>query len=719
MSDAIKEIRRLKNGLCSQPHAVLGMHPLPDSGVVVRVLQPGVCQCTLLQLDGDRREFTMTRDEDVFTVEIPDQDFFPYRLRLEDAAGTIREVEDPYRFLPTVSDELLHDFNIYGDPLIYKKAGVRKMTHQAVQGWSFSVWAPKAYSVYLVFYPAFDPPVSYCMRSIGSTGVWEIFLPDAPLGIRYKFHIRTQGGDILNKTDPMALLSEGPPNHAAILTDLDDYEWKDQDWMNSRDQNWLNQPMSIYEVHLGSWMENARNYRDAAEKLGEYVEKMGFTHVEFLPLNEHPLVESWGYQVTGYYGICHRFGTPQDFMYLVDCLHQRGIGVIMDWVPAHFPKDAFALEWFDGGRLYEYGDAWKREHQDWGTYVFDYGRPEVRSFLIGSALAWLDRFHIDGLRVDAVASMLYLDYSRGRNWVPNIHGGNENLEAIGFIKQANAAVRKHFPGAVMIAEESTAFGHVTDRHNPEHSLGFHFKWNMGWMHDILEFFKTPPAWRKDKYGMLLHCRDYQYAENFVQVFSHDEVVHGKLSLLNKMEAGWDIPTQASDLRTLYTMMWMWPGKKTLFMGQEFGQTKEWNVNAFLQWDLLQYEVHQGLQSLVADLNRLYAKDSTLAKTETQPEAFKWLDISDGANVTISFLRWGYDVDEIYIVALNFGTMERKRDAHVPKSGWWTPLLDSNLKKYGGQLDQLPESQESRKVGKENLITLELRPFSAQIWKFQK
>ena len=303
--------------------------------------------------------------------------------------------------------------------------------------------------------------------------------------------------------------------------------------------------------------------------------------------------------------------------------------------------------------------------------------------------------------------------------MPNIHGGNENLEAIGFIKQANAAVRKHFPGAVMIAEESTAFGHVTDRHNPEHSLGFHFKWNMGWMHDLLDFFKTSPAWRKDKYGALLHCRDYQYAENFVQVFSHDEVVHGKQSLLYKMEAGWDIPAQASDLRTLYTMMWMWPGKKTLFMGQEFGQSQEWNEKSFLQWDLLQYDVHEGLQVLISDLNRIYAKDSTLAKTEKQPEAFQWLDISDGANVTLSFLRWGFEVDEIYIVALNFGTLEREREVEVPKAGKWVPVLDSSLKKYGGHLDQLPDLEVSNQSSKKDLITLTLLPFSAQIWKYQK
>ncbi len=716
MSKINEELDRLQRGLCSQPHAVLGMHPV-DGGVMVRTLQPGADKCLVVEIGEGGQTWEMNKDGDVFVLEIEGRDVFPYRLQLIYSDGHEKVVEDPYRFLPTVSDESLHDFGRYGDPWIFKKAGVRKLEHQGVEGWSFSVWAPKAYSVYLVFYPEYDPPVSHCMRSIGSTGVWEIFVPSIPLGMRYKFHIRTQAGDVLDKTDPMALDSEGPPNHASILTDLEEYCWGDQEWMEERNKGeWQEKPMSVYEVHMGSWMEGVDSYREAADKLGDYVKKMGFTHVEFLPLNEHPLLESWGYQVTGYYGICHRYGSPHDFMYLVDSLHQKGIGVIMDWVPAHFPKDAFALEWFDGGRLYEYGDEWKREHRDWGTYVFDYGRPEVRSFLMGSAMAWLERFHIDGLRVDAVASMLYLDYSRGSDWVPNIHGGNENLEAVGFIKQANHAIRTNFPGVVMIAEESTAFGDVTDRHNSEHSLNFHLKWNMGWMHDMLKFFQTPPDYRKDEFGKVLHCRDYQFAENFMQVFSHDEVVHGKGSLINKMEAGWDIPAQAADLRTLYTMLWMWPGKKTLFMGQEFGQTKEWNVNAKLDWNLLQYDVHSGIQNLVADLNHLYVQDSTLAKTESQPLAFQWLDISDGAHITMSFIRWGYRKGEIYIVAMNFGALPRDRDLVVPEAGIWQPVLHSALSKYGGTLETMPEAQVSTTQGEEDQIRLTLHPFSAQVWE---
>ena len=719
MIGAKEELKRLQGGLCSQPHSVLGMHP-EKGGVVVRTFQPGALKCTLLACDGDQGTYDMKRSGDLFTVKIAGRKVFPYKLLVGYADGKSSELEDPYRFLPTVTDGDIYDFNVYGDPFIYRKAGPRKLTHQGVDGWSFSVWAPKAISVYLVFYPEFDPPFSYCMRSIGSTGVWEIFMPRIPDGMRYKFHIRTQHGDVLDKADPMAVFSEGPMNNASVLVDLAQYQWGDREWMENRPTDWLDKPVSIYEVHLGSWMAGVDSYRSIAGKLGDYVAEMGFTHVEFLPLNEHPLLESWGYQITGYYGVTHRYGSPLDFMYLVDTLHQRGIGVIMDWVPAHFPKDAFALEWFDGGRLYEYGDEWKREHRDWGTYVFDYGRPQVRGFLIGSALSWLDRYHIDGLRVDAVASMLYLDYSRGGDWVPNIHGGNENLEAIGFIKQANHEVRKHFPGAMMIAEESTAFGHVTPRHNAELSLNFHFKWNMGWMHDMLKFFQTPPGERKHHFGAVVHCRDYQYAEHFILVFSHDEVVHGKSSLLNKMKAGWDIPTQTADLKTLYTLMWLWPGKKTLFMGSEFGQAKEWNVNGSLQWELLQYDVHRGIQSLVKDLNHFYTRHSTLAMTEGQPEAFQWIDLADWEHITISCLRWGQRVNEIYLCSINFGKYPRERELELPVEGTWKPVLSTSLEKYGGHLESLPGSLFSSKdkKGKKCLLKMYMHPFSAQIWEYQ-
>ena len=718
MNEINEELSRLQEGLCAQPHGVLGMHPT-NGGLIARTMQPGAKACTLMEQGKDGERFKMTGKADVFSVEIPDRDIFPYKLLVEYPDGKSKEIEDPYRFLPTVAEGDMYDFNVYGDPFIYRKAGPRKLVNQDVEGWSFSVWAPKARSVYLVLYPEYDPPVSYCMRSTGSTGIWEIFMPGLPEGTRYKFHIRTPEGDVLDKADPMAVFSEGPMNNASILVDLEKYQWGDQDWMDSRPEDWLDKPVSIYEVHLGSWMEGAGTYKDIADKLADYVQKLGFTHVEFLPLNEHPLLESWGYQVTGYYGVTHRYGNPLDFMYLVDTLHQRGIGVIMDWVPAHFPKDAFALEWFDGGRLYEYGDEWKREHRDWGTYVFDYGRPQVRGFLLGSAMSWFDRFHIDGLRVDAVASMLYLDYSRGADWVPNIHGSNENLEAIGFLKQANHLVRKHFPSAMMIAEESTAFGHVTPRNNKEHTLNFHFKWNMGWMHDMLKFFQTPPGERKHHFGAVVHCRDYQYSENFIQVFSHDEVVHGKSSLINKMEGGWDIPTQASDLKTLYTLMWLWPGKKTLFMGSEFGQTLEWNVNGFLQWDLLQYNVHQGIQNLVADLNQFYTKQSTLAKTEVEPEAFQWIDLADWEHITISCLRWGFRKEEVYLCSINFGQFPRERELEVPMAGNWKPVLSTADKKYGGHLDSIPESLEGTKdkSGKKNLVKMYMHPFSAQIWEY--
>ncbi|MDE0820329.1 MAG: 1,4-alpha-glucan branching protein GlgB [Opitutales bacterium] len=624
--------------------------------------------------------------------------------------------KDNFHFPPTVKEEDLVDFLDDGDPWIFKKIGPRPLELDGISGWSFSLWAPRARTVILTLYPLYAPTICQVMRQVASTGVWEIFIPDVSAGIKYKFQIQTQAGDFLEKADPMAVYSEGPPNNASILYDLRGFTWRDADWFSEINRDWESAPISIYEVHPGSWLRPGMNYRELASALGDYVQDMGFTHIEFLPLNEHPLVESWGYQATGYYGPCHRFGDPHDLMHLVCELHRRRIGVIVDWVPAHFPKDGFALGWFDGNHLYECQEEWKREHRDWGTWVFDYAKPQVRSFLIGSALAWLDRFHMDGLRVDAVASMLYLDYSRGEDWKPNKYGGRENLEAIHFLKQTNNAVRKYFPSAITIAEESTAFPHVTTA-QPGESLGFHFKWNLGWMHDVLQFFEAPPAKRVKGLSKLMDCRNYQFTEDFIQVFSHDEVVHEKKSLLMKMAAGEALETKAADLRSLFVLLWGWPGKKTLFMGGEFGQIAEWAVNGSLQWELLESSIHQGLQQLVRDLNRIYVTESTIHGTDSMDEAFKLLDLNDSSGHVLGFLRWGNLPGEVKLFAFNFGPSSRTKSFGVPDKGPWQVEINSSSALYGGdlQIDHPTRvALDNNAQGQPFSIELELPAFSAQI-----
>jgi len=613
----------------------------------------------------------------------------------------------------------LASFQIDCDPWIYRKLGAQKIGQAGNKlGWSFAVWAPAAQSVDLVIYPLYDPPLEFPLKKVGVSGVWQFSVGNLPVGTRYKFRLVASNGSSSLKADPYAQFSEGPPNNASILYDTGEFLWTDADWLNQRDQDWREKPISVYEVHLGSWRRKGVNYRQLADELCRYLVDMGFSHVEFLPLNEHPLVESWGYQCTGYYGPCHRYGYPHDLMYLVNHLHRHGIGVILDWVPAHFPKDEFSIGYFDGTHLYECAEEWKREHRDWGTWVFDYEKPQVQSFLMGSALAWLDRYHIDGLRVDAVASMLYLDYSRGNDWKPNKFGGNENLEAINFIQKTNAAVRQHFPGVLMIAEESTAYPNVTEAQSGD-SLGFHFKWNLGWMHDVLEFFECPVSQRPKRFSQLLHCREYHYFENFLQVFSHDEVVHEKRSLLLKMGAGDDLGVKAADLRTLLVLFWGWAGKKTLFMGGEFGQVGEWAVNDVLQWHLLEDPLHEGIQCLVRELNQLYVHELTTAQTDSQPEAFQWVDTSDSQGLTLSFLRWGRSEGETLLYAFNFGSADCVREIAVPECGEWSLEVDTESVCFGGRA--LSNSLVYNAERKDDLhiqytLNTQLSAHSAQIWR---
>ena len=557
-------------------------------------------------------------------------------------------------------------------------------------GTAFAVWAPEARRVSVVGdFNNWDGRY-HMMRTLGASGIWEIFIPGIRPGARYKYEILGPNGPVpFLKSDPYAVRFEPPPHNASIVHSLDGYTWQDAAWLAQRAAtDWQRKPVSIYELHLGSWKRVPEDggrpltYRELASQLPAYLTGMGFTHVEFMPPAEHPFDGSWGYQVTGFYAPTQRFGTPHDFMALVDALHAASIGVIIDWVPAHFPRDAFALEAFDGTHLYEHADPRQGSHLDWGTLIFNYGRHEVRTFLAGSALAWLDRFHVDGLRVDAVASMLYLDYSRKEGeWIPNKFGGRENLEAIHFLRHTNELVHQHFPGALLIAEESTSFAGVT-RPVHEGGLGFDLKWNMGWMHDTLEYFAKDPLYRKWHHNLLTFGMLYQYSEKFVQAFSHDEVVHGKGSMLNKMPQP-DIARRAQNLRAFYAFMWAWPGKKTLFMGNEFGQYAEWKYDQSLDWHLLQYAPHKGLQLLVGDLNKLYREDDALARNEQFPGSFQWLEANDADNSVLTFLRLSTDGGLAWMVAANFTPVERTYRIGVPCDGQWREAINTDAPAYNG------------------------------------
>lgn len=691
------DLKRFTDSTINCPHDFLGMHPVKKGkkqGLAVRafVSQAETCEVVdITQDDGPRYKLEKLDDAGFFEGFIEDRkEVFPYRLRVESNNLEIRQFYDPYSFLPTISNDDLYLFNQGNELQAYEKFGARPIVHNGVPGVAFAVWAPSASRVSVVGDFNWWDGRYHPMRSMGSSGVWEIFIPGLDEGNMYKFEIKAQDGGIHIKTDPYGVYFESPPNNASIVFNHGNYEWSDGQWMNSRQATQaLDKPMSVYEVHLGSWKrkwdEDNRNltYRELAVELVDYVLDQGFTHIELMPVAEHPFDGSWGYQVTGFFAPTQRFGNPDDFKYFVDVCHQRGIGIIVDWVPAHFPRDAFALAFFDGSHLYEHEDPRQGAHMDWGTLIFNYGRHEVRNFLVSNALAWLDLYHIDGLRVDAVASMLYLDYSREEGeWVPNQYGGNENLEAIGFLKQFNSVVHDRFPGVLTIAEESTSFGGVTN--SPEHGgLGFDIKWNMGWMHDNLSYFEKDAIHRKHHQGMLTFGMLYQYAENFITVFSHDEVAHGKGSMLMKMGAG-TISDKAQTLRALYGHMWGYPGKKLIFMGAEFGQSDEWNFATQLQWHLNEFKDHSGIASLVKDLNSLYKTDPALATTDFDPAGFRWIACWDADSSMITYLRTSADGESKIMVVCHFTPLTREGyRIGVPEAGKWKEILNTNSEFYGG------------------------------------
>ena len=611
-----------------------------------------------------------------------------YRLQLRRGDDVIT-IHDPYSFPPTIGEIDLHLFGEGKHEQIYNKLGAHVTKIGTAKGVAFAVWAPHASGVSVVGdFNNWDGRI-HQMRMLGSSGVWELFIPELTAGLLYKFEIQHQRNPPFLKADPYAQHTQVPPDTSSIVYQST-YKFRDTKWMKLRaSREHFREPLSIYEVHFGSWRRKIEQdslpftYREMAEPLANYVTQMGFTHVEFLPLKEHPYGPSWGYQVSYYYAPSARYGTPDDFRYLVDYLHQRGIGVIMDWVPAHFPKDAFALARFDGSALYEHLDPRKGEHPDWGTYIFNYGRNEVRNFLVANALYWFNEFHIDGLRVDAVASMLYLDYSRKEGeWVPNQFGGRENLEAIAFLKELNEVTHRACPGIMMVAEESTAWPMVS---RPIYSggLGFDFKWNMGWMHDTLKYFQTDPLFRAGNHNALTFGLVYAWSENFVLPFSHDEVVHMKGSLLNKMPGTEE--QKFATLRALYAYMWAHPGKKLLFMGGEFGQWREWTETESLDWHLLDQPLHSGVQKLVRDLNRIYLDRDALWHTDGEAAGFEWIDVDNAAENIVAFIRRSPESERELICVANFSAVSRGGYwLGLPREGNYKLVLNTDQKQFGGR-----------------------------------
>jgi 1,4-alpha-glucan branching enzyme len=676
------DLGRLVGGTHHSPHSILGAHEYDDH-TVIRVLKPHAEEVAAL-VGGERHPMTHI-DSGVFAVALPFTNLVDYRLEITYPGGHTITVADGYRFLPTLGEMDLYLFGEGRHEQLWEILGAHPRSFTTadgvVEGVSFAVWAPNAKGINLIgefnHWDGNDAP----MRVLGSSGVWELFWPGFPTDGLYKFRVHGIDGSVTDRADPFAFATEVPP-HTASRVFSSDYIWDDADWLTQRAaQNPVFEPMSTLEVHLGSWRPGL-SYRELAEQLTEYVLAQGFTHVEFLPVAEHPFGGSWGYQVTSYYAPSSRFGTPDEFRHLVDTLHQAGIGVLVDWVPAHFPKDAWALGRFDGTPLYEHSDPRRGEQLDWGTYVFDFGRAEVRNFLVANALYWLQEFHIDGLRVDAVASMLYLDYSRPEGgWTPNIYGGRENLEAVQFLQEMNATVHKSHPGIVTIAEESTSWPGVTRATNLG-GLGFSMKWNMGWMHDTLDYISRDPIYRTYHHGELTFSLLYAFSENFVLPISHDEVVHGKGTLWGRMPGNDHV--KAAGLRSLLAYQWAHPGKQLLFMGQEFGQRAEWSEERGVDWYQLDENSYStGIQRFVADLNELYRSRPSLWSQDSKPEGYSWIDANDSANNVLSFLRYGSDGSVLACVFNFSGAEHGSYRLGLPHTGTWREVLNSDATDYNG------------------------------------
>ena len=703
------DIFHIVNGEHSDPHTVLGMHEMEEDGrkaVVVRAFLPHAAGITVIDYANKRKKYPMERlhADGFFEVTIADrEEWFRYQLEYTDADGNTWRSYDPYSFSPTLSEFDRHLFGAGTHYEIYEKMGGRLMTHEGARGAAFSVWAPNAKAVSVIGdFNNWDARRSP-MRRLGESGIWELFLPAAAEGDKYKFHVTQCDGRVVDKTDPYGVYAEVRPNNASVLYPLKRYKWKDRRWMTARRKyDFRAAPMNIYEVHLGSWKRAEGNrflsYTELAEQLIPYVKEMGYTHIEMLPVEEHPFDGSWGYQVTGYYAPTSRYGSPDEFKQFVDACHQNGISVILDWVPAHFPKDDFALARFDGTALYEHQDPRLGEHIQWGTYIFNYGRKEVANFLLANALYWMDIFHIDGLRVDAVASLLRLDFCKEEGqWLPNVYGGSENLEAIEFLKHMNSVIAEREPGALMIAEDSTAWPGVTKKVD-EGGLGFSLKWNMGWMNDFLSYIKLDPIYRKYHQNKLTFGMAYHYAENFVLVLSHDEVVHTKSSMIGKMPG--DVWQSFANLRLSYGFMMGHPGKKLLFMGGEFAQYSEWSEARSLDWHLLQYADHQEMQAYVKELNHLYAEESAFWAEDFDPNGFQWIECDDAESSIVSFVRRSEEKELVFLC--NFTpVVHRGFSLGVPQEGVYHERLNSDAARFGGSdvINAVPLQSKAEPAGR--------------------
>jgi 1,4-alpha-glucan branching enzyme len=707
------------------PFRVLGMHTVSLGGelrLAVRAFLPGAESVAVLDEEGrEVAPMEAVHAAGFFETVLPrETGSFPYSLRVHWPGAEAVETADPYAFPPLIGD---YDLYLMGEGThlkLWEVLGARPVEVNGVAGVRFGVWAPSARRVSVVGEFNLWDGRRHPMRLHPAQGVLEIFIPGLTEGDIYKYEILPASGEPFLKADPLAFAAELRPETGSVVADLGRYEWDDAEWMERRrGVDWCRAPMSVYEVHLGSWRrggadgEELLSYRELAHSLADYVAEMGFTHVELLPVMEHPYDPSWGYQVTGYFAPTSRHGGPDDFRYLVDHLHQRGIGVILDWVPAHFPKDAHALRRFDGTALYEHEDPRQGEHPDWGTLVFNFGRTEVRNFLVSNAVFWFEEYHVDGLRVDAVASMLYLDYSRKEGeWLPNRHGGRENLEAIEFLQQLNTAVRERHPGVVMVAEESTAWPGVTQ---PAHlgGLGFHLKWNMGWMNDFLRFMEEEPVHRRYHFNLLTFSLMYAFSERFVLPFSHDEVVHGKGSLIGKMPG--DAWQKAANLRLTLGSMWGHPGKKLLFMGIELAQWREWSESRSLDWHLLEEPLHAGVQRWMRDLNALYRREPAMWEADAFPEGFEWIDFHDVEQSILSYVRRGGESGGELLFVCNFTPVPRHAyHVGVPRGGRYRELLNSDAEVYGGSNlgnAGLVETAPRAVHGREHSLALTLPPLA--------
>lgn len=689
-------IEELISGNCKNPHDILGMHKEKDK-IVVRVFNAHSNNVVLKDIHtGETYQMDLIHEKGLFEIIISNGGkFFKYELIHTTEDGHTYSVIDPYSFWPTISEYDLYLFNQGNNHRIYEKLGCHICEIEGVKGASFGVWAPSAKRVSVVgSFNQWDGRI-HQMRMLGSSGVWELFIPGLTKGDLYKYEIKTPADEIYTKSDPYAFFSEKPPHTASVVYDLDNYDWQDSEWMEKRaGEAVFDKPVNIYEVHFGSWKQEPDDdpesetgfkpysYRRLAETLIPYAKKMGYTHLELLPVMEHPFDGSWGYQVTGYFAPTSRYGTPEDFKYFVDTCHNNGLGIILDWVPAHFPKDGHGLARFDGTALYEHEDKRIGEHLGWGTHVFNYGRNEVKNFLVANAVYWFDKFHVDGLRVDAVASMLYLDYCReSGEWIPNKYGGRENLDAVEFIKNLNYVVYQYYPNVMMVAEESTAWPMVT-RPIHEGGLGFSHKWNMGWMNDFLKYVSLDPIYRKHHQNLLTFSFMYAWSENFVLVLSHDEVVHGKASMLGKMPG--DYWQKFAGLRCAYGYFFAHPGKKLLFMGGEFGQFIEWKYKESLDWHLLDYPMHEKMSLFISDLNHLYKTKKAFYELDVSNEGFELIDCKDVDHSIISFIRKGKDWHDMLIFVFNF-TPETHESYRMgaPLKTSYTEIFNTDSEKYGG------------------------------------